>query len=72
MRLAALALLLATLAVVAGGLLGAPRASEAAFVPQTTTDYDSDDDGLIDITTLAQLDAIRYGPGRQRDNRRRG
>ncbi len=60
LRLTALALLLATLAVVAGGLLGAPAASEAAFVPQTTTDYDTDDDGLIDITTLAQLDAIRY------------
>ena len=60
LRLTALALLLATLAVVAGGLLGAPRAGEAAFVPQTTTDYDTDDDGLIDITTLAQLDAIRY------------
>ena len=60
LRLTALALLLATLAVVAGGLLGAPAAGEAAFVPQTTTDYDTDDDGLIDITTLAQLDAIRY------------
>ena len=60
LRLTALALLLATLAVAAGGLLGAPRAGEAAFAPQTTTDYDTDDDGLIDITTLAQLDAIRY------------
>ena len=44
----------------AGGLLGAPAASEAAFVLQTATDYDTDDDGLIDITTLTQLDAIRY------------
>ena len=26
----------------------------------TPTDYDSDDDGLIDIKTLAQLDAIRH------------
>ena len=60
LRLTALALLLATLAVVAGGLLGAPHAGEAAFVTQTTTDYDTDDDGLIDITTLAQLDAIRH------------
>ena len=60
LRLTALALLLATLAVVAGGLLGPPRAGEAAFVTQTTTDYDTDDDGLIDITTLAQLDAIRH------------
>ena len=63
LRLTALALLLATLAAVAGaagGLLGPPRAGEAAFVMQTTTDYDTDDDGLIDITTLAQLDAIRH------------
>ena len=42
------------------GLLGAPHAGEAAFVTQTITDYDTDDDGLIDITTLAQLDAIRH------------
>ncbi len=27
---------------------------------QSTIDYDSDDDGLIDVTTLAQLDAIRH------------
>ncbi len=63
LRLTALALLLATLAAVAaagGGMLGAPHAGEAAFVTQTTTDYDTDDDGLIDITTLAQLDAIRH------------
>ena len=41
-------------------MLGPPHAGEAAFVMQTTTDYDTDDDGLIDITTLAQLDAIRH------------
>ena len=52
-----MALLLATLAVVAGGLLGAPDAGEAS---SHWTDYDTDDDGLIDITTLAQLDAIRH------------
>ena len=57
LRLTALALLLATLAVVAGGLLGAPDAGEAS---SHWTDYDTDDDGLIDITTLAQLDAIRH------------
>ena len=28
--------------------------------PAVQTDYDSDDDGLLEITTLAQLDAIRY------------
>ncbi len=57
LRLTALALLLATLAVVAGGLLGAPDAGEAS---SHWTDYDTDDDSLIDITTLAQLDAIRH------------
>ena len=57
LRLTALALLLATLAVVAGGLLGAPGAGEAS---SHWTDYDTDDDGLIEITTLAQLDAIRH------------
>ena len=30
------------------------------------TDYDTDSDGLIEITTLAQLDAIPPGPGRRR------
>ena len=29
-------------------------------------DYDTDSDGLIEITTLAQLDAIRLRPGRRR------
>ena len=29
-------------------------------VPTVTVDYDADDDNLIDITTLAQLDAIRH------------
>ena len=28
--------------------------------PQTLSDYDTDNDNLIDITTLAQLNAIRY------------
>ena len=27
---------------------------------QTITDYDTDDDGLIEVANLAQLDAIRY------------
>ena len=27
---------------------------------QTTVDYDDDDDGLIDVRTLAQLNAIRH------------
>ena len=29
---------------------------------QATTDYDDDDDGLIDVRTLAQLNAIRHDP----------
>ncbi len=28
--------------------------------PTTTVDYDTDDDGLIEINNLAQLDAVRY------------
>ena len=31
-----------------------------------TRDYDGDNDGLIDIGTLAQLDAVRLRPGRRR------
>ena len=53
LRLAALLLL----AVIAGGLLSAPGAGEAS---SHWTDYDTDDDGLIEITTLAQLNAIRH------------
>ena len=34
--------------------------SAAAAAAQTTIDYDDDDDGLIDVRTLAQLNAIRY------------
>ena len=54
LRLAVLALLLAA-AMAAGGLLGAPGTGEA----QTTIDYDTDNDGLIEISNLAQLNAIR-------------
>ena len=59
-RFAILALLLlavAAVAVAGGGLLGAPDAGEAS---SHWTDYDDDNDGLIDITTLAQLNAIRH------------
>ena len=45
---------LTTLAVVA--LLAGPGTAAA----QTPTDYDSEDNGLIDVTTLAQLNAIRH------------
>ena len=57
LRLTALAFLLATLAVVAGGMLGAPDAGEAS---SHWTDYDTNNNGLIEITTLAQLNAIRW------------
>ena len=59
LRLTALVLLLAALAVVAGGLLGAPHAGEAS---SHWVDYDEDNDGLIEITTLSQLNAIRWDP----------
>ena len=29
-------------------------------LPATTVDYDTDDDGLIEISNLAQLDAVRH------------
>ncbi len=35
-------------------------ATATATTAPTTTDYDSDNDGLIDIKTLAQLNAVRY------------
>ena len=57
LRLAALAAALLLLAVIAGGLLVVPGAGEAS---NHWTDYDTDDDGLIEISTLAQLNAIRH------------
>ena len=35
-------------------------------LPTTTVDYDTDDDGLIEIRNLAQLDAVRYDNDRER------
>ena len=55
LRFGALAVAL-LLAVIAAGLLAAPDAG----VAQTSTDYDTDNDNLIEITTLAQLNAIRW------------
>ena len=52
-KIAILALLLALVA----GLAGIPTAGEVAA---QTTDYDRDGDGLIEIRTLAQLNAIRW------------
>ena len=54
LRLAVLALLLAA-AMAAAGLLGAPNPGEAS---SHWTDYDTDDDNLIEIRNLAQLHAI--------------
>ena len=56
-RLTALALLLLAVAAVAGGMLGAPQAGEAS---SHWTDYDDNNNGLIDIRNLAQLNAIRH------------
>ena len=36
--------------------------------PTTTVDYDTDDDGLIEISNLAQLDAVRYDNGGRGSN----
>ena len=38
----------------------ASTATATATTAPTTTDYDTDNDGLIDIKTLAQLNAVRY------------
>ncbi len=40
--------------------LVAALASISLVAAQSTDDYDDDDDGLIDVTTLAQLNAIRW------------
>ncbi len=37
-----------------------PTAAEFGAQPRTLVDYDSDDDGLIEVTTLAQLRVIRW------------
>ena len=46
------------LLLVLAGLAWFGAAGDA--LAQSTTDYDMDDDGLIDVRTLAQLDAIRH------------
>ena len=40
--------------------LAALLSLSATAAAQTTNDYDSDDDGYIDVNSLAKLDAIRY------------
>ena len=39
---------------------GGNKTYSVAVTRDTTTDYDDDNDGLIDIRTLAQLNAVRY------------
>ena len=53
------ALSLTLLALLGGGLFLNGYSLPPAWA-QTTADYDSDDDGLIEISNLAQLNAIRW------------
>ena len=63
-RLALPMLIAAVLAAAAAALVGDAAAQTAPAAPAPTatptTDYDADDDGLIDVRTLAQLHAIRW------------
>ena len=64
----ALAVLLPNAAVEAQSSTATSTATATATATATPTDYDSDDDGLIDIKTLAQLNAVRHdlnGNGKQ-------
>ena len=47
-------------AVLVMALLFAGMANSVPAEAQSLTDYDADDDGLIEVGSLAQLDAIRY------------
>ena len=53
----------ATITVTATDESGSNKSRTQRFtltvLPTTTTDYDADDDGLIEISNLAQLDAVR-------------
>ena len=42
------------------GLTDGPASSEIVVVPLGDNDYDQNNNNLIEVTTLAQLDAIRY------------
>ena len=54
----------ATITVTATDETGSNKSRTQRFtvtvLPTTTTDYDADDDGLIEISNLAQLDAVRH------------
>ena len=43
-----------------GSMAGGTQTLTVTVQPSSTTDYDTDDDGLIEITTLVQFDAIRH------------
>ena len=43
-----------------GSTASATQTFTVTVLPSSAIDYDADDDGLIDITTLAQLDAVRH------------
>ena len=43
-----------------GSIAGGTQTLTVTVVPSSAVDYDTDDDGLIEITTLARLDAIRH------------
>ena len=58
-RLLAISILLALAAILAVSS-AVPAAPPLAPPAQTTVDYDTDDDGLIDISTHQQLNAVRY------------
>ena len=57
---------LSTVTVIATGDAGAGASAWQQFAvvvdPAGARDYDTDDDGLIEIRTLAQLDAVRHDP----------
>ena len=60
MRKTALIFLIAPMLVAAALLGGALPDTGMASAQTATTDYDDDNDGLIDVKTLAQLNAIRH------------
>ena len=57
----------ATITVTATDARGSTASGTQTFrvtvLPSSAIDYDTDDDGLIEITTLAHLDAVRYDEG---------
>ena len=63
-----LASLIAALALAAAMAGAGNGGGDNRLYAQTTVDYDDDDDGLIDIRTLAQLDAIRHNLNGQGDS----